>query len=81
MRALSRRVEREFNPTGKIPIGDAASWRGIDEKASTRSTELECPACNGTRFPVVKQPDRPERKIYPAPCKKFVGKGRVEATD
>ena len=50
-------------------------------KPSSRSTEQECPACSGTGFPVVKQPDRPERKIYPAPCKKFGGKGRVEATD
>jgi DnaJ-class molecular chaperone len=50
-------------------------------KPSTRSTEQECPTCNGTGFPVVKQPDRPERKIYPAPCEKCGGKGRVEATD
>jgi DnaJ-class molecular chaperone len=40
-------------------------------------TEQECPACNGTGYPVVMQPVRPGRKIYPPPCKKCGGKGRI----
>jgi hypothetical protein len=31
-------------------------------------TEVECPACEGTGFPVVKQPVQPGRKIFPAPA-------------
>jgi DnaJ-class molecular chaperone len=41
------------------------------------STELKCPACGGTGFPIVAQPAEPGRKIYPAPCKKCLGKGRL----
>lgn len=41
------------------------------------SDEEKCEACNGTGFPVVKQPGEPGRKIYPEPCKKCGGKGRV----
>lgn len=41
------------------------------------ATELECPACGGTGFPTVAQPAEPGRKIYPAPCKKCFGKGRL----
>ena len=33
MRALNRHVERVFDPSRKIRIGDAASWRGIDDEA------------------------------------------------
>jgi DnaJ-class molecular chaperone len=43
-------------------------------------TEIECPACDGTGFPKVRQPDQPGRKIYPSPCKRCFGKGRIEAT-
>jgi hypothetical protein len=39
--------------------------------------EHKCPACNGTGFPTVMQPVQPIRKIYPAPCKKCGGKGRI----
>jgi len=42
------------------------------------STEVDCPACDGTGFPKVRQPDQPGRKIYPAPCKQCLGKGRIE---
>jgi DnaJ-class molecular chaperone len=38
--------------------------------------EEKCPACNGTGFPTVKQPD-PGRRIYPPPCKTCGGKGRM----
>ncbi|MCK1516113.1 hypothetical protein IVB22_26940 [Bradyrhizobium sp. 190] len=41
-----------------------------------RSSEIKCGACNGTGFPPVRQP-KPGRRIYPAPCRKCGGKGRV----
>jgi len=47
-------------------------------KPSTKPTESKCPACDGTGYPVVKQPVQPGRKIYPAPCKKCGGKGRIK---
>jgi hypothetical protein len=39
--------------------------------------EVQCPGCHGTGFPAVKQPLQPGRKIFPAPCKQCLGKGRV----
>jgi hypothetical protein len=43
--------------------------------------ETKCEACNGTGFPKVKQPTKPGRRIYPAPCRKCGGKGRIKETD
>ena len=40
-------------------------------------TETECPKCDGTGFPKVKQPVQPGRKIFPPPCKRCRGKGRI----
>jgi len=45
--------------------------------AGTKATEIKCPACNGTGYPMVMQPVQPGRKIYPAKCKKCGGKGRI----
>jgi len=39
--------------------------------------EIKCPECDGTGFAPVEQPVQPGRKIYPAPCKKCGGKGRI----
>jgi DnaJ-class molecular chaperone len=39
--------------------------------------EHVCPACNGTGYPVVMQPVRPGRKIYPVKCKVCDGKGKI----
>jgi DnaJ-class molecular chaperone len=39
--------------------------------------EIKCPACNGTGFATVMQPLQPGKKIYPAPCKQCLGKGRL----
>jgi DnaJ-class molecular chaperone len=44
-------------------------------------TEQRCPACDGTGFPVVKQPVQPGRRMYPAPCKECSGKGRITRAD
>jgi len=44
---------------------------------SAKPIEHKCPACNGTGFPVVKQPAQPGRKIYPVQCKSCHGKGRI----
>jgi DnaJ-class molecular chaperone len=41
--------------------------------------EHKCTACNGTGFPVVMKAVQPGRKIYPAPCKKCGGKGRIKS--
>ncbi len=49
----------------------------MKEAADTKASETKCPACNGTGYPVVMQPVQPGRKIYPAPCKKCGGKGRI----
>jgi DnaJ-class molecular chaperone len=40
-------------------------------------SEAKCEACNGTGFPSVRQPPQPGRRIYPVPCEKCGGKGRV----
>jgi hypothetical protein len=32
------------------------------------STEVKCPACDGTGIPTVAQPANPVRKIFPPPC-------------
>jgi DnaJ-class molecular chaperone len=49
-------------------------------KISTMTPKIEehiCPACNGKGFPVVAQPLRPDRKIYPVKCKDCNGKGKI----
>jgi len=38
--------------------------------------ERACPACNGTGYPVVKQPVQPGRRIYPVKCTSCDGKER-----
>jgi DnaJ-class molecular chaperone len=40
--------------------------------------EINCDACNGTGFPPVTEPVQPGRRVYPAPCKKCGGKGRLK---
>jgi hypothetical protein len=47
-------------------------------KSMTVSTEVNCPARNGTGFPTVPQPDNPSRKIFPPACKQRLGKGRIK---
>jgi DnaJ-class molecular chaperone len=46
-------------------------------KSEAASTEVRCPACDGTGFPKVAQPAQPGRKLYPPPCKQCLGKGRI----
>jgi len=43
--------------------------------------EHRCAACNGTGYPVVKQPALATRKIYPVKCEACAGKGRITDTD
>jgi DnaJ-class molecular chaperone len=45
------------------------------------SKEIKCEACNGTGFPAVMQAVQPGRRIYPEPCKKCGGKGRIMKAD
>ena len=47
---------------------------------SEKPAEHKCPKCNGTGFPVVAQPLRPDRKIYPVRCENCGGKGRITGT-
>jgi DnaJ-class molecular chaperone len=44
---------------------------------SPKIKERVCPACNGTGYPVVKQPVQPGRRIYPVKCTSCDGKGKV----
>ena len=46
-------------------------------KSKRLDMEVECSVCDGTGFPKVRQPIQPGRKIYPAPCKQCLGKGRI----
>jgi DnaJ-class molecular chaperone len=46
-------------------------------RAKKLQPEIHCPACDGTGFPPVPQPEQPGRKIYPAPCTQCHGKGRI----
>ena len=43
--------------------------------------EHRCAICNGTGFPVVKQPVLATRKIYPMKCEACAGKGRITDAD
>ena len=47
--------------------------------STTLKKEHTCEGCNGTGFPVVKQPTQPGRKIYPPRCEACNGKGRITA--
>jgi DnaJ-class molecular chaperone len=40
------------------------------------TAEVKCDACGGKGYPPVKEV-APGRRIYPAPCKKCGGKGRL----
>jgi DnaJ-class molecular chaperone len=44
---------------------------------SPKPNEHKCPKCDGTGFPLVKQPGQPGRKIYPVRCENCGGKGRI----
>ena len=47
------------------------------KKLNGEASEYKCPACNGTGFPPVKRLAKPGRKIYPPPCRKCKGMGRI----
>jgi DnaJ-class molecular chaperone len=51
------------------------------KKRTANPTEQKCPACNGTGSAVVVQPAQPGRRIYPPPCRKCGGKGRIKEAD
>jgi len=44
---------------------------------TVKVSEKHWPACKGSGLSAVKKPALPGRKIYPGPCKKCGGKGRV----
>jgi DnaJ-class molecular chaperone len=48
-------------------------------RKNSQDVEIRCDACEGKGFPSVAQPLQPGRKVYPAPCRKCAGKGRLKA--
>jgi DnaJ-class molecular chaperone len=53
---------------------------GLRTRQSEKATDVaeqHCPACGGTGFPTVRQPAQPGRRVFPMPCKKCGGKGRI----
>jgi DnaJ-class molecular chaperone len=54
------------------------SRRKLKMRGKKAEEEIDCEACNGTGFPPVAQ-TVPGRRVYPAPCKKCGGKGRLKA--
>jgi DnaJ-class molecular chaperone len=54
------------------------SVRTLKMRGKKPEEEIDCEACNGTGFPPVAQ-TVPGRRVYPAPCKKCGGKGRLKA--
>jgi hypothetical protein len=69
-RVAGHRAAAAASPRG---AGLRTVWRGMKK---AEPIEVRCDACGGTGHPPVRQP-RPGRRIYPAPCKKCGGKGRV----
>jgi DnaJ-class molecular chaperone len=53
--------------------------RILEMRGKKAEEEIDCDACGGTGFPPVAQPVQPGRRVYPAPCKKCGGKGRLKA--
>jgi hypothetical protein len=66
---------------GGRAAGDTADQRHHMKKRAANPTEQKCPACNGTGFAVAEQPTQPSRRIYPPPCRKCGGKGRIKQAD
>jgi DnaJ-class molecular chaperone len=54
----------------------SATTKGINQMIG----EIKCEACGGTGVVPVIQPAPAGRRIYPPPCSKCQGKGRVEKT-
>jgi DnaJ-class molecular chaperone len=50
-----------------------------ERRENSKDVEIRCDACDGRGFPSVMQPLQPGRKVYPAPCRKCAGKGRLRA--
>jgi DnaJ-class molecular chaperone len=46
-------------------------------RASMGIAEVVCDACDGTGFAKATQPSEPGKRIFPATCKKCLGKGRI----
>ena len=55
--------------------------KGVQMNAVTKIKEHTCAACNGTGFPVVKQPVLATHRIYPVKCEACAGKGKIADAD
>jgi DnaJ-class molecular chaperone len=69
-----------------VELGLKAKTKGVNLRNGERRAsgmkgskikERACPACNGTGYPVVKQPVQPGRKIYPVKCTACACKGKI----
>jgi hypothetical protein len=49
------------------------------KKPREPSTEIICPACDGTGFQKLKQPTQPGRKVDAPKCAECLGKGRIRS--
>jgi DnaJ-class molecular chaperone len=64
----------------RSPEADCETANGGLQMGVMKGSKIKehvCPACNGTGYPVVKQPVQPGRKIYPVKCTACDGKGKV----
>jgi len=94
-RLLARRQQRPRHRTEKTWAGVTLKWDnrsqqtvlhndmagvGMVLKSKDAPPELKCSACDGTGFQAVAQ-SRPSAggKIYPPPCKRCLGKGRIRS--
>ena len=60
-----------------IRLGIPLGHRPHQKMTSQKIKEQTCPFCNGLGFPMVKQPTRPDQKLYPARCKICDGRGKI----
>jgi hypothetical protein len=51
--------------------------RRVMKNITQKIKEHKCAACNGTGFPVVRQPPLATHRIYPVKCEACAGKGRI----
>ena len=47
-------------------------------RKNSKEVEIRCDACDGRGIPSAVQPLQPGRRVYPAPCRKCAGKGRLK---
>jgi DnaJ-class molecular chaperone len=76
----------QSEPANRLAQRHGLRRLGIEEmtrmkklKSKAAPAEVKCSACDGTGFQALAQPAQPGRKIYPPPCKRCLGKGRIRS--